>query len=104
MRALDVYWSNKLVGRLEQIDSLYRFTYDAVYAASSLPPVSLTLPKSQSTYESSVLFPCFSNLLPEGANRETICRRHRIDERDALGLLMLFARKGVIGNLEFRTV
>ena len=103
-RALDVYWNNQLVGRLEQIDSLYRFTYDATYAASSLPPVSLTLPKSQLIYENSVLFPCFSNLLPEGANRETICRRHRIDERDAFGLLVLFAGKGVIGNLEFRTV
>ena len=103
-RALDIYWDNHLVGRLEQIDSLYRFTYDAAYAVSSLPPVSLTLPKSQVTYESSVLFPCFSNLLPEGANRETICRRHRIDERDSFGLLILFAGKGFIGNLEFRTV
>ena len=103
-RALDIYWDNQLVGRLEQIDSLYRFTYDAVYAASSFPPVSLTLPKSQISYESSVLFPCFSNLLPEGVNRDTICLRHRIDKRDSFGLLMLFAGKGVIGNLEFRLV
>ena len=103
-RALNIYWSNQLVGRLEEIGSLYRFTYDSAYAMSSFPPVSLTLPKSQSIYESSVLFPCFSNLLPEGVNRKTICLRHRIDERDSFGLLMLFAGKGVIGNLEFRTV
>ena len=103
-RALNIYWSNQLVGRLEEIGSLYRFTYDSAYAMSSFPPVSLTLPKSQSIYESSVLFPCFSNLLPEGVNRKTICLRYRIDERDSFGLLMLFAGKEVIGNLEFRTV
>ena len=103
-RALDIYWSNQLVGRLEQIDSLYRFTYDFAYTQSSYPPVSLTLPKKQIIYESPTLFPCFSNLLPEGINRETICLRHRIDKRDSFGLLMLFAGKGVIGNLEFRTV
>ena len=103
-RALDIYWSNQLVGRLEQVGSLYRFTYDSSYAQSSYPPVSLTLPKSQSIYESTMLFPCFSNLLPEGVNRETICLRYRIDERDSFGLLMLFAGKGVIGNLEFRLV
>lgn len=103
-RALDIYWSNQLVGRLEQIGSLYRFTYDSAYAQSSYHPVSLTLPKKQITYESPILFPCFSNLLPEGVNRDTICLRHRIDKRDSFGLLMLFAGKGVIGNLEFKLV
>jgi serine/threonine-protein kinase HipA len=103
-RALDIYWSDQLVGRLEQVDSRYRFAYDAAYAASPMPPVSLTLPKSQIVHESVVLFPCFSNLLPEGANRATICKRHQIDEQDAFGLLMLFAGRGIIGNLEFRLV
>ena len=103
-RALDIYWSDQLVGRLEQVDSLFRFTYDSAYAHSSYPPVSLTLSKKQITYESPILFPCFSNLLPGGVNRDTICVRHRIDKRDSFGLLMLFAGKGVIGNLEFRLV
>lgn len=104
-RALDIYWDNMRAGRLEEISpTSYRFEYDETYRLSEQPPVSLTLPKSQSVYVSNILFPCFINLLPEGVNRKTICRRNKIDEHDFFGMLMFFAGKDVIGNLEFRLV
>ena len=104
-RKLEIYWQNKRAGILEEINnSLYRFTYDKEYQLSSLPPVSLTLPKAQTIYESNYLFPCFSNLLPEGTNRKTICRKKQIDEKDLFGILMAFAEKNVIGNLEVRII
>lgn len=104
-RKLEIYWQNTRAGILEEINnSLYRFTYDKEYQLSSLPPVSLTLPKAQTIYESNYLFPCFSNLLPEGTNRKTICRKKQIDEKDLFGILMAFAEKNVIGNLEFRII
>jgi len=104
-RILDVYWNDKRVGRLEEISpTSYRFEYNEAYRLSDEPPVSLTLPKTQSVYTSNALFPCFTNLLPEGVNRRTICRNNKIDERDFFGLLMFFAGRDVIGNLEFRLV
>lgn len=105
MRRLDIYWDNQRAGCLEEWHpSLYRFSYDPAYLQTSLPPVSLTMPKRIEPYISKVLFPCFSNLLPEGANRKTICRKQHIDERDAMGLLMTFVEKDIIGNLELRDV
>ena len=34
-------------------------------------------------YEAESMFPFFTNLLPEGANRKVVCREKRIDENCA---------------------
>ena len=69
-----------------------------------MPPISVTLPKRVETYESEHLFPLFSNMLPEGANRKIICRSSRIDEKDFFGMLMAMADRDFIGAVNVKTV
>ncbi len=75
----------------------YTFEYYPSYLETDLPPLSLTMPKSQSCYDSDSLFPFFVALLPEGFNRRTICLHHRIDENDDFSLLEFFVEKDIIG-------
>ena len=62
-------------------------------------PVSLTLPKREEPYQSSVLFPCFFNLLSEGANKAMQCRIQHIEPEDHFGLLLATAQHDCIGFL-----
>jgi len=80
----------------------YSFSYTAQYLASDAPAISVTLPKQPDTYESEYLFPFFTNMLPEGANRKAICRALRIDENDFFGLLSAMAGKDFIGAVNIR--
>lgn len=61
------------------------------------PSISVTLPRRKERYESAELFPFFSNMLPEGANRSVICRSLKIDEEDFFGMLEAMAGKDFIG-------
>ena len=104
MRQLEVYVNNVKAGTLTELDSDkgYTFAYSAEYVASDLPPVSLSLPKRNETYEAENLFPFFTNLLPEGANRKVICREKRIDADDFFGMLMATVGTDMIGSVNFR--
>ncbi|MCD8309748.1 MAG: HipA N-terminal domain-containing protein [Prevotellaceae bacterium] len=82
----------------------YRFCYDAGYLSSGQPPISVNLPKRKEAYESDYLFPFFTNMLPEGANRKVICRSLRIDEHDFFGLLTVMADKDCIGAVQLRKI
>lgn len=106
MRQLEVYMNNHRAGLLTETrpGKEYSFYYYPEYLATSLPPISVTLPKRQEAYESELLFPLFSNMLPEGANRKIICRSFRIDERDFFGMLMAMADKDFIGAVNVKTV
>ena len=106
MRQLEVYMNNHRAGLLTETrpGKEYSFCYYPEYLATSLPPISVTLPKRQEAYESELLFPLFSNMLPEGANRKIICRSFRIDERDFFGILMAMAGKDFIGAVNVKTV
>lgn len=105
MRRLSVYEGDTYAGILEEDDNRnYKFTYSTDYVKSSLPPISLTLPKREEPYISETLFPFFSNLLPEGVNKRTICHTNKIDENDLFGLLMFFEGKDIIGNVSFKTI
>ena len=105
MRKLNVYVNNRLAGALvEELPGAgYSFKYDSDYLLSDDPPISVSLPKSKEFYESSVLFPFFSNMLPEGANRRVICRSGRIDENDLFGLLAAMDGKDFIGGVHIKT-
>lgn len=95
MRKLDVYFNNNKAGELtEQVpDRDYTFSYDDNYLHSDGYSISATLPKRKEPYRSEHLFPFFSNLLPEGANRKVICRALRIDEKDLMGGCRQTSRK-----------
>lgn len=105
MRIVDVYYNNHHAGELREISpgQKYEFEYDEDYLSSDLPHISLTLPKRRESYVAPHLFPFFVNILPEGYNKEIICRRFRIDEEDDFSLLHSLADADFIGAIEIRS-
>lgn len=106
MRQLAVYYNETKAGVLTEYapDAAYAFVYDKAYLESDCPPVSVTLPKRNEVYTAEHLFPFFTNMLPEGANRSVICRSLRIDELDFFGLLSAMAGKDFIGAVSIRRI
>lgn len=106
MRELAVYYNDIEAGILTEKypGAGYTFRYKREYLNSKMPPISVTLPKQSSAYNSNHLFPFFSNMLPEGANRRVICRSQRIDETDSFGLLEAMADKDFIGAVNIRMI
>lgn len=106
MKQLGVYNNDILAGVLTEVapGRGYVFVYSRDYLASGGTPVSVTLPLQSAPYESESLFPFFSNLLPEGANRTVICRRYRLDEEDFFGLLSVMSGQDFIGAVSVQSI
>jgi len=106
MRAVEIYRNRILAGTLtEEGRRTYVFTYDDNYFNdTSLPAISLTLPRNQKQYKSEFLFPCFYNILSEGVNRKLQCKHLRIDEEDNFGLLMATAQFDTIGAITVKPI
>lgn len=104
MRQLLVYLNDRRAGVLtEKLPGRdFSFKYDEEYLTSDSPAISVTLPKHRESFESNLLFPFFTNLLPEGANRKVICRSLKLDENDFFGLLSAMAGKDFIGAVHFK--
>ena len=99
MRQVEIYHNQTPMGVLtKKAQDSYTFEYYPSYIETSLPPLSLTMPKTQKLYESDRLFPFFVALLPEGINRKTICMQNKIDENDDYSLLDFFVEKDIIGS------
>ena len=83
----------------------YTFIYDERYLEDmGHEPISLTMPLRKEAYKSPVLFPFFTNMLPEGANRKVVCRNWRIDEKDFFGLLLKIATVDTIGAVTVKEI
>ena len=106
MRELAVYFNDTEAGVLTEKypGTGYTFQYKEDYLNSALPPISATLPKQSTAFNSEHLFPFFSNMVPEGATRRVICRSLRIDENDFFGLLEAMADKDFIGAVNVRRI
>lgn len=104
MRRVGVYVDNKQAGLLTEWNvGDYEFAYDADYLADGeTTPVSLTLPKRSEPYRSDRIFPFFTNLLPEGANRKAMCTAYKVDEHDFFGMLQMICGLDCIGNVTLR--
>jgi len=100
----EVYNNHLLAGLLEKTEQgEYAFTYDQHYLDNpETSAISLTLPKTEITYRSSVLFPFFYGLLSEGVNKQTQCRLLKIDERDHFSLLLKTANTDTIGSITIK--
>ena len=61
-----IYVNHIYAGLLQETDMGYCFTYDSGYLEKGYPAVSLTLPLQRDPYLSTVLFPFFDGLIPEG--------------------------------------
>lgn len=104
MRKVDVYFNETKAGELTERTPGhgYAFMYCPEYLKMNLPPISITFPKHETVYDSEQLFPFFSNMLPEGSNRRTICRTYKIDESDLFGILCIMANKDFIGAVNIK--
>ena len=93
MRSGIVYCHGIKAGTLtEDMPHGYDFVYDAAYLLdSTMPDISLTLPKTQKAYHSKTLFAFFFNMLSEGHNREVQSRMLKIDKEDHFGILLATA-------------
>lgn len=92
LRRAKVFVQNQYCGILEETEDGYRFTYDDNYRANQLPAVSLTLPVQEKPFSSSVLFPFFDGLIPEGYLLDLAVKNWKLDGTDRFGLLLVSCR------------
>lgn len=99
MRQAKILFKEQEAGLLTQHDDgSFTFRYhDAWMTDTNKPSISLTLPKTEQEFHSKYLFPFFYNMLPEGSNKQVVCKHHRIDKDDYFGLLMTTAKSDSIG-------
>ncbi len=101
MRAAKVFYKGEEAGLLtQQDDGKFTFRYaDLWLNDTGKASISLTLPKTQQEYNSDFLFPFFFNMLPEGSNKQVVCKSMKIDENDFFGLLLTTAQYDTIGAI-----
>lgn len=99
MRQARILFRDEEAGVLTQLDDgSFTFRYhDTWFADPSKPAISLTLTKDRQEYHSDNLFPFFFHMLPEGSNKQMVCRHHRLDPEDAFGILLTVAQHDNIG-------
>jgi serine/threonine-protein kinase HipA len=99
MRNAKVLFKNEEAGVLTQHDDgsfSFRY-YDDWIMDSHKQSISLTLPKTQKEFHSKHLFPFFYHMLPEGSNKQVVCKLNRIDLEDHFGILLTTAKNDSIG-------
>lgn len=99
MRQAKIFYKNEEAGLLTQHDDgSFNFRYhDSWIADSTKNGISLTLPKNKQEYYSKTIFPFFYNMLPEGANKQVVCKNNLMDANDYFGLLITAAKNDSIG-------
>lgn len=99
MRQARILYKDEEAGILTQHDDgSFTFRYHTLWMEDrNKPAISLTLPKTEQEYHSKFLFPFFYNMLPEGSNKQVVCKHNRIDQDDYFGLLMTTAKSDSIG-------
>lgn len=99
MRKAKVLFKEEEAGILTQHDDgSFSFHYLEEWIADDhKQSISLTLPKSEEAFHSKYLFPFFYNMLPEGSNKQVVCKLNRIDRKDYFGLLLVIAKNDTIG-------
>lgn len=103
MKTAKVYLHDRWAGELTEGADGYRFAYRKEYITRpDAEPVSLTLPLSESTYHSKVLFPFFDGLIPEGWLLDIAQKNWKINPRDRMEILMKTCRD-CIGAVSIQT-
>jgi HipA-like protein len=106
MRKAKIFFKGEEAGELIQDDhGNFTFRYNSLWMANNeKPAISLTLPKTSQEYQSNFLFPFFFNMLPEGSNKQVVCRHVRIDPDDDFGLLLATAQYDTIGAVTVQKI
>ncbi len=94
-----VYIQNIYAGIIKETDDGYTFIYDKQYLKrKDAVAVSLTMPLSNEEYTSTILFPFFDGLIPEGWLLGVVTKNWKLNYKDRFGLL-LAACKDCIGDV-----
>lgn len=106
MRRVGVYYGDVYAGMLVELaQGDYAFVYDDAFLANNqFPPVSVNMPKSQKEFYADHIFPVFTNMLPEGANRSALCRVKKVDEHDFFGMLEMICGMDTIGKFVLKRI
>lgn len=97
-----VYIQNNYAGIIAETEEGYTFSYDAEYLKKdNAVAVSLTLPLTETEYNSTILFPFFDGLIPEGWLLGIVSRNWKINPNDRFGLLLSVC-KDCIGDVCIR--
>lgn len=97
-----VYVQGILAGAIKETDEGYTFSYDKEYLLrKDAVGISLTMPLTQEVYESTILFPFFDGLIPEGWLLNVVSHNWKINPNDRFGL-MLSACRDCIGDVCIR--
>ena len=101
MRTATILYKSEPAGILRQLDNgSFHFRYLETWLKDKQKPaISLTLPKSKIEFKSPHLFPLFFHLLPEGSNKQAVCKFKKIDPADHFGILLNTAQFDTIGAI-----
>ena len=84
---------NKFAGLLTEDETGYSFQYDKNYLLlEDSEAISLTLPLRSEAYTSSILFPFFDGLIPEGWLLDITLENWKLNIRDRMSILMVACR------------
>ena len=77
-------------GTLTEDSEGYQFKYEEEYLKrDNAEPVSMTLPLTNETYSSEVLFPFFDGLIPEGWLLDIAGKNWKLNIRDRMSILLV---------------
>lgn len=89
MKKAKVYMRDKLAGILTEDENGFHFQYDRLYLKTKeTEPISLTLPLTDSEYESKIMFPFFDGLIPEGWLLDIVQKNWKLNPRDRMEILL----------------
>lgn len=84
---------DRTAGWLSQDENGYHFVYDASYLKlSDAESVSLTMPLQEGSFHSTMLFPFFDGLIPEGWLLDIAEKNWKLNPRNRMGLLLSCCR------------
>lgn len=89
MRKAEIKYNDQTAGYLSQDENGFHFIYEKSYLNNvNSVPVSLTLPLQENAFDSSILFPFFDGLIPEGWLLDIAEANWKLNPRDRMGLLL----------------
>ena len=90
-RIAQVFYNQRLAGRLIETRDGFEFTYDSDYLAGGTP-IAFTFPLREAPFKHADLPSFFENLVSEGWLRKLQSQEQKIDESDRFGLLLMNGR------------
>ena len=104
MRKARIFLNETPCGILIENETGYTFQYDTEYIMDlNAEPVGIAFPLQEEPFKSTMLFPFFDGLIPEGWLLEIAEDTWKINPRDRFGLLLACCRS-CIGAVSVREV